>query len=215
MKGVIFDMDGLLIDSEPLWQQAEVKVFNAIGVPMKVDMCRQMMGIRIEEVVDHWYRIYKWTAKTQAEVIKDIMDEMEFLIKTEGKALPGVHQVIQLCRKNELTIALASSSASRIIIASLEALDIKNLFEVIRSAETEEYGKPHPAIYLSTLNEMNLQYNEVFVFEDSFNGAIAAKAARLKVVVVPEARQYDDPKWGFADLRLRSLSEFSEEQLNL
>ncbi|MCF8303722.1 MAG: hexitol phosphatase HxpB [Bacteroidales bacterium] len=215
MKGVIFDMDGLLIDSEPLWQQAEVKVFNAIGVPMTVDMCRQVMGIRIEEVVDHWYRIYQWKGKSQDQVVAEIMEEMEQLIKTQAKALPGVKQTLELCREKGLKIALASSSASRIINTSLEALGIKDRFEVIRSAENEEYGKPHPGIYISTLKDMGLNYSEAFVFEDSFNGAIAAKAARLKVVVVPEARQYDDPKWGFADVRLRSLSEFGGEELDL
>ena len=93
--------------------------------------------------------------------------------------------------------------------------NFENSFDAITSAEKLPFGKPHPEVYINCAAELGLKGMECIAFEDSFNGMIAAKAARMKCVVVPAATAYDHPKWNAADLKLRSLLEFDEEKLKL
>lgn len=210
IKGAIFDMDGLLVDTEPLWQKAEVKIFNELGVPMTEEKCRTVMGLRIDEVVNYWYSLYPWDKKYPEEVILDIKDEVEREIRKGIDLLPGAEDLLAMFYGKGIKLALASSSAQQIIRAVLEVTGIGHYFSEVCSAESEIYGKPHPAIFLTTLSKMQLKTEEVLVFEDSFNGAIAAKAARLKTIVVPADIDAGDKRFDFADMKLRSLREFDE-----
>ena len=81
------------------------------------------------------------------------------------------------------------------------------------SAEDLPYGKPHPQVYLNCANALQVAPVNCVCFEDSFNGMVAAKAARMKCVVVPHASEQDHAKWGAADLKLNSLEQFTEQQL--
>lgn len=210
IKGVIFDMDGLLVDTEPIWRKAEINIFNELGVPMTEEKCRSVMGLRIDEVVRYWYAQYPWKGKYPEEVILDINDEAERLIRQGITIMPGAEVLLEKFRRQNIPMGLASSSARQIIRAVLEMTGFDKYFSVVRSAENEIYGKPHPAIFLTALEEMELNHKEVVVFEDSLNGVIAAKAARLKTIVVPEASKFDDHRFDFADLKLRSLEDFED-----
>ena len=68
IEAVIFDMDGLLIDSEPLWQEAEIEVLNKVGVPLTVEMTKQTMGLRTDEVINYWHRKYPWETPSQQDI---------------------------------------------------------------------------------------------------------------------------------------------------
>jgi sugar-phosphatase len=89
--------------------------------------------------------------------------------------------------------------------AALHRLGIVDDVTTWHSAEFEPYGKPHPAVYLTTAAKLGVDPVDCLAVEDSFNGAIAAKAARMRVVVIPEAPHRDSPRWGFCDARLDSL----------
>ena len=97
----------------------------------------------------------------------------------------------------------------------IKKLNLEDSFEIIHSGEFEEKGKPDPAIYVSTLNRLNLNANQVFAIEDSYNGLLSAKAANLKTVVMPEESVWQESKYDMADLKIKSLLEFSEEHFNL
>ncbi len=124
--------------------------------------------------------------------------------------MAGVDYILNFFKSRGIRIALASSSHFRVIEAVLSKLDLHGEFEVIHSGELEEYGKPHPAIYISTLKKLNLNHDQAIALEDSFNGLLAAKAARLKTVVILENSVWSQTKYDMADLKLRSLPEFSE-----
>jgi sugar-phosphatase len=216
LKAAIFDMDGLLIDSEPFWKTAEKAVFPLVNIHLTTAMCETTMGLRLDEVVAHWYKQMPWDeniyAKTQIADL--ILAEVTRLIKTEGVALAGVYETLELCRKSGLKLALASSSSLLLIQAVLERLALENTFEVVSSAEFEEFGKPHPAVFISTAKKLDVHPTECLVFEDSFFGTIAAKAARMSVVVVPDSTQYAQERFVIADAKLHSLTQFTEEVLN-
>ena len=103
-------------------------------------------------------------------------------------------------------VALASSSAYRLIGAVTERLGLAGEFEVAYSAEEEEYGKPHPGVYLTTARRLGVAPTQCLAIEDSFNGVLAAKAARMRCVAIPEPAQRRDPRFGIADLVLDSLA---------
>jgi mannitol-1-/sugar-/sorbitol-6-/2-deoxyglucose-6-phosphatase len=211
----IFDMDGLLIDSEPYWRAAEVKVFNLYDVPFTEDMCRETVGMRIDEVVRFWAITYPSITSKVDTIANDIQDELISLIKKEGKALPGVYTTLEMLKMNKRNCALASSSSMRIINEVVQALHIKEFFTVIHSAEFEEKGKPHPDVFLSTASMMNTQPTNCVVYEDSRNGLLAALAAKMKTVLIPEF-PFEKHEWFLqAHKKLNSMEEFDLAEIEL
>jgi sugar-phosphatase len=115
INAVIFDMDGLIIDSEPLWRKAEIEAFKEIGFHFTDQMCIETMGMRIDQVVHYWWLKLKWSKPTEKEVIDNIQSKMIELINKEGVLLPGVLDSLKLLKDNKIPIALASSSSLSLI----------------------------------------------------------------------------------------------------
>lgn len=118
-----------------------------------------------------------------------------------------------LCRRLDLPVAVCSGSYAVVIEAALARLGIAADVAVWHSAEWEPLGKPHPGAYLTTAAELGVDPTACVAVEDSFNGAISAKAARMRVVAVPEPTARDSARWGFCDVVLGSLTEFDESVL--
>lgn len=210
---VIFDMDGLLIDSEPLWEQAEIATFTRLGVPLTSSMCRETRGLRIDEVVKYWFARYPWdsngTDQVEAEIIQKLID----LIRAEGTAKPGVKEVVQVCQSMKLPMSIASSSHAAVISAVVEKLNIGNYIQIAYSAEHEQYGKPHPGVYLTTAQKLGVEPLNCVAIEDSLNGVLAAKAARMKCIAIPESDVRDDKRFCIADAVLSSLLDVTQDTL--
>lgn len=211
IKAVIFDMDGLLIDSEPVWREAEKEIFSLVGITLTDEMCFQTVGLRIDEVVKHWKNKFPWDNFSEDEIEQRIIFRVIELVNQKCKVLPGVYESIAFFKTKNLPLAIASASAVPIIEAVVEKLGIKNEFKVIHSAQHELFGKPHPAVYLSAAKFLDVHPSSCLVFEDSFNGVIAAKAARMKVVAVPEDIHYGESRFFAADHIMKSLLEVNEE----
>ena len=208
MRAAIFDMDGLIIDSEPLWRLAERAAFARVGLELTDDDCRRTTGLRSDEVVTHWFERRPWTGVGQEEVVRDLELRVAALISTQGRALSGVHRAIDLLHGAGLRLALASSSSHELIRVVLVALDLEDTFEVICSAADEAKGKPDPAVYLTTVRRLGIEPAEVVAIEDSAAGVQAARAAGLRVIAVPAAADFDDPRFDIADLKLATLEDF-------
>ena len=122
-------------------------------------------------------------------------------IRTSAEPLPGVHQVLDFFRRKNFRIGLATSSPLSLAKIVTDKLNIGDFFDVVSSAGDLPFGKPHPQVYMNCATELSSNPLECLAFEDSFNGMIAAKAARMKCVVIPVHDQYAFPKWGAADLQ--------------
>lgn len=207
IAAVVFDVDGVLIDSEPLWQEAEVEVFGSIGVPLTRTMCAETMGLRIDEAVAYWHERYPWTGRPLDEVAATIVGRVVELVGERGEPLPGVHAAVAACGERGLATAVASSSPTVLIDAVLRRLGLA--FPVVRSAEVEPFGKPHPGIYLAAARELGLAPTDCVAVEDSVNGIVAAKAARMACVAVPDPSIRGDRRLGIADVVLDDLSGLS------
>ena len=214
IKAVIFDLDGLLIDSEPLWQEAEILIFQQVNIVLNNRLCMQTKGLRIDEVVEYWYQKYPWTNISKQEVETAIVDKVIELISIVGEPLPGVNAAVSLAREKQVKIALASSSSLKIIQAALKKLNLTNMFAEVYSAESERLGKPYPGVYLTTAQKLGVIPQTCLAIEDSLNGVLAAKAAQMKCIAIPEAAQRDNPRFAIADKILHSLNELDDEVWN-
>ena len=202
-------MDGLLIDSEPYWKMAEKQVFGQYGLQLTDEILRQVMGFRLSEAVLHWYNYQPWENPDLEKTENEVLDCVKQLIMNNASAMPGVNEVLEHCKQQGWKIALASSSSMSLIQLVVDKLNIRNYFEVICSAEVEPYGKPHPGIFLTTAQKLGVEPTQCLVFEDSVNGVIAAKAARMQCVAVPEEISMNDIRFAIADLKIGSLKDFT------
>ncbi|MBN2082540.1 hexitol phosphatase HxpB [bacterium] len=212
-RAAIFDLDGLLIDSEPLWQRAEVEIFNAYGVPLKPEMCYQTVGRRIHDVVEFWHARYPWEGPPPAAVAERIIARMLELIAGEAEPMPGALSAVEALAQAGLPLAVATSSQLVLAEAALKRLGIGGYFEAVCSAQHEPYGKPHPAVYLTAAGRLGVPPEHCLVFEDSVNGLIAAKAAGMYCVAVPYPAWRDNPRFVIADEVLASLAEVTADWL--
>ncbi len=208
---VIFDMDGVLIDSEPTWKIAMEQAFKAVGCPLTPKEFQKTTGMRIDEVVSYWHEVAPWKDASIKEVENSIVDKMAELILKEGVALEGVVETLHFLKEKKIKIGLATSSYRRLIDAVLTKLCIQNFFDVTHSAENEKFGKPHPGVYLTTTEALKCTPKRCLVIEDSLNGIISGKAATMEVVCIPEKSHLPNPKLILADYHFESMFDFLNE----
>lgn len=211
IEAVIFDMDGLLIDSEPLWRIAETQAMNAIGVPMVEDDGFLTMGLRTDEVVEYWYARYPWSVPSKQEVEGAIVGNVIALIKDRGDAMPGAVEAVRAVGEAGYKVGLASSSAMEIIDAVLARIGLEDGFAVLQSAEHEPYGKPHPAVYIECARRLGVTPSNCLALEDSPAGVLAAKAGKMKCIAIPPPELRDDGRYCIADLQLESIESFGAD----
>lgn len=213
IEAVIFDMDGLLIDSEPLWRIAETRAMNAIGVPMVEEDGFLTMGLRTDEVVEFWYARHPWKDPSKREVEGAIVGNVIALIEERGEAMPGAVEAVRAVRDAGYRVGLASSSAMEIIRAVLVKIGLEDDFSVLQSAEHEPYGKPHPAVYIECARRLGVAPNSCLALEDSPAGVLAAKAAQMSCIAIPPHELRDDQRYCIADLQLDSIEQFGADTI--
>jgi sugar-phosphatase len=207
-EAVIFDMDGVIIDSEPLWKIAMEEVFSGLGSRLKKEDFQKTVGLRIDEVIHYWNIKEQWGIPDESEVEEAIIIKMERLIAAKPAALEGVIDTLNYLKLRNIPVGLATSSSSRLIKVVLDKLEIKHLFNFVHSAEMEQYGKPHPAVYLTVAKKLAVLPEKCLVIEDSLNGIISAKAAKMTAVCIPEKTHHIEPKLILADYQFESMTDF-------
>ncbi|MEX2500012.1 MAG: hexitol phosphatase HxpB [Wenzhouxiangellaceae bacterium] len=204
-SAAIFDMDGLLIDSEPHWQDAEIAVYAACDVPVTRELCRATAGRRIDEVLTLWHQRWDWQGPPVEEMVERVMVEVTQRIMQHGKALPGVHETMRALGNAGLKLAIASSSPPALIEAVVGKLGLADDLELTHSGIFEPRGKPDPAVFLTTSRKLGVAPQRCLVFEDAPAGVAAGKAAGMTVIAVPSVFEPDDPGIRQADHILESL----------
>ncbi len=212
LRAVIFDLDGVLVDSEQLWRDAEIAVFGSVGVALDDERCRETTGLRVDEVVAHWYAREPWPAAAGAgdlqAVARALVAEMVGAMRT-APVIPGAVEAVRFCaERGGARVAVASSSPAELIAVAIERLGLAGLIEVWHSAMDEDYGKPHPAVYLTAAAKLGVSPVDCVAVEDSLNGVIAAKAARMRCVAMPDRQT---PDFAVADVVIGGLDQFGPE----
>jgi sugar-phosphatase len=207
-------MDGLLIDSEILWHEAELEILGDLGVPMSPDACRGTKGMFVGEVTEYWYAQYPWTGPSTADVAVTIVDRVIALLLAKGELKAGAEHAIGLCEARGLPLAVASSSQYRLIDTALEHFGLRDHFALVHSAEDEQWGKPHPAVFLTAATKLGADPRRCLVWEDAPAGVLAAKAASMTVLAVPERGEEQQPAFALADVVLGSLLDMTDARFD-
>jgi len=209
IRAAVFDMDGLLIDSEPCWAQAEMEVFATVGIALTPAGCRQSTGLSLSQVVAWRHHQHPWSNKTIAQVEAEIHQRVVALIRSRARLLPGALGALAQARDRGLLVALATSSDPEILRAVLEVSGIESYFDHLQSASSLPHAKPHPAVYLAAAEALGVPPLSCVAFEDSLAGLLSAKAARMKAIAVPFPDDFEDARFSLADLRLSSLEQLT------
>lgn len=209
LNTVIFDMDGLLIDSEPLWKASAAALFLTYNKQLTPAQYNTTTGLRTKEFLAHWFSFFNLPESEIAGAEKKVMALVMELVKQKGKPMPGVPHIFNFFRERNFKIGLASSSPPELISLVVEMLGIGPYLMAITSAAALPYGKPHPEVYLNCAQQLDVMPAACICFEDSFNGLIAAKAAKMKCVVVPSLQDSKNPVWEAADLKISTLTNFN------
>ncbi|WP_438442353.1 hexitol phosphatase HxpB [Kluyvera georgiana] len=214
IRAAIFDMDGLLIDSEPLWDRAEHEVLSELGV----DFTRRhelpdTRGLRIDLVVDLWFGQQPWSGPDRAAVVERMIARVISLVEQTRPLLPGVREAVALCKAQGLKVGLASASPLYMLEKVLAMFELREQFDALASADTLAYSKPHPQVYLNCAAALGVDPLCCVALEDSVNGMIASKAARMRSIVVPAPESQLDPRFTLADVKLPSLEFLTRENL--
>jgi len=210
IEAVIFDMDGVLIDSEPMWKEAEKLVFSSVGIDVTDKLSAQTAFMTTREVTQFWYKHYPWKEKSVEQMEFDVIEKVGRLIREKGRPMNGVKDVLDFFNSKDIKIGLSTNAPFSLISTVLNKLNIEHYFQAVSSSEDEKKGKPDPAVYLSTARKLDVDPCKCIVFEDSVSGIIAGKSANMKVVAVPSINEFIDTKFDIADFKLKSLSEFTE-----
>jgi HAD superfamily hydrolase (TIGR01509 family) len=182
-------------------------VFSSVGCNLTKKDFEKTVGLRIDEVVNYWFLVNPWPTVSNEEVAHRIIHKMVDLLSADGKPLRGVVESLNFFKNRGLKIGLATSSYEILIDCVLKTLAIEDFFQVTRSAELETHGKPHPAVYLSTAKLLGVEPQNCLVIEDSLNGVISGKAAKMKVICIPEKTHFPNEKLILADYLFEDMLE--------
>ena len=183
MKAIIFDMDGLMVDSERLYLQAQQEITRQFNKTLPEKVRLKMMGRKPLESM----KIFVEALDIPEDAVKllemrnDIMREK---YRTDLVPLPGLVHIIDAFY-GKLKMAIATGAQEEFLDIVVDQLEIRNKFDVLQASDGIEQGKPHPEIFLKTCEKLGLKPGECIVLEDSLNGVLAGKKAGCYVIAVP------------------------------
>ena len=180
MKAVIFDMDGVIIDSEPIHFEVDMQTMREFGVNISKDELNKYVGTTNEYMLNDLINKYK-----MQKSIKEILEyKMELTIRrikeTKINAISGIPELLISLKHNNIKTAIGSSSPKELIITVIEKFQLGKYFDCIVSGDEVKEGKPKPDIYLEVSKRIGVNPEECIVIEDSRNGVLAAKNAGMK-----------------------------------
>lgn len=187
--GAIFDMDGLMFDTEAMYQQGWNEIAAEMGITLPqqfvFDICGTS-GELLKSVVRKYYH-----TDEPLELVNRVVHTVEERLKTEVPVKPGLTELLSYLKENNVKLAVASSSYPEIIRSNLRVSGTEHFFDEVVSGSWIEHGKPAPDIFLYAAEKLGLDPKDCYVFEDSNNGVMAGLAAGCTTVMVPD---YVPPK---------------------
>ncbi|PYL55128.1 MAG: hydrolase [Verrucomicrobia bacterium] len=209
IRAVIFDLDGVLADSEPWWNKIDAKLLAEYGATYRGEYHRDVLGVSYRLAIEFYKEKFGISASTEELMRRRGEIAIEFFANRVG-LFPNAKRVLEELRQIQppVRLALATSSVSASARPFLDRHHLTGFFEVIVAGDEIERGKPAPDIYLRTAEKLAIAANECLVIEDSLSGIAAAKAAHMRVAAIPDRRFVDpDDYKKEGDYLLNNLSE--------
>ena len=204
---VIFDLDGVLADSEPWWNQIDAKLLAEYGVSYRGEYHRNVLGVSYRLAVEFYKNAFHISASVEELMRRRGEIATDFFANRVG-LFPSAKTTLEQLREMKLHLAVATSSVSASARPLLDRTGIRSLFSVVVTGDEVQQGKPHPDIYLRAAKKLGISPEACLVIEDSLAGIAAGKAANMRVAAIPD-RRFVDPRdyEKEADYVLGSLSE--------
>jgi HAD superfamily hydrolase (TIGR01509 family) len=213
IEAVVFDLDGVLIDSEPVWEQVRRGLVAERGGHWAPDAQRRLMGMSTPE----WARYLSeelGVGLPPDEVAATVIDRMAARYREQLPLMPGAVEAVQRLAAR-WPLGLASSAPAVLIEAVLETAGLRPYFQVTMSTEQVPHGKPAPDIYLAVSARLSVEPARCAAVEDSSNGLRSAAAAGMHVIAIPHPRYPPDPDaLAAASLVLPSLAELTPDAVS-
>ena len=210
IEAVVFDLDGVLLDSEEIWDRAREGLARERGGRWHNRAQRDMMGMSSTE----WSRYMAdviGLPEPPEEINREVVHRLTELYREELPAISGAREAVERLAAR-WPLGLASSSNRELIDLALELLGVEHLFTATVSSEEVARGKPAPDVYLEAARRLGVDPTTAAAVEDSHNGILSAKAAGMRVIAIPNAHfPPDEDAVAAADVVLDSLAELTVE----
>ena len=208
-KGAIFDMDGLLFDTERIYQQTWRESAEEKGVKLDGSFVKAISGTNgrhMCRVIELYYHVSDGTA-----IMDECMGRIRKKLSVHVPVKKGVHEILDIFQKKGIRMAVASSSAARQIESNLETAGIRGYFSAVVSGSEVRRGKPDPDIFLYAAERIDCEPNMCFVFEDSENGIKAGYAAGCTTIMVPDLMEASSAILPYCGKICRDLLQAEQE----
>jgi HAD superfamily hydrolase (TIGR01509 family) len=206
-RAIIFDLDGVLADSEPWWNKIDAQLLREYGATYHGEYHREVLGVSYPIAIEFYKKKFGISAPTEEMMKRRGEIATEFFANRVG-LFPSTKKVLEELRDMKLRLAVATSSVSTSARPFLDRHQLTSFFDVVITGDEIERGKPAPDIYLQTAKKLGIAAEECLVIEDSLSGIAAAKAAKMRVAAIPD-RRFVDPRdyEQESDYLLNDLSE--------
>ena len=206
-RAVVFDMDGLLLDTEVLWQRAEEELFRRHGAEFTWDDKMAVIGTGFETSARYFAERLGASPERGAELVNEMLEIMHGELARQVDHRPGAVELVDRLR-GHTRLALASNSPRRLVETAMATAGVGDAFEAIVTSDDVEHPKPAPDLYLLACERLGVAPGEALALEDSPSGIAAAKAAGLTCIAVP---QFAETDVSAADRVIDSLEELLAE----
>jgi HAD superfamily hydrolase (TIGR01509 family) len=206
-RAVVFDMDGLLLETEGLWHAAESELFRRHGVEFTRDDQLAVIGTGVEVSSRYYAKRLGWPSDRGRELFDEMIALMHELVRREVGARPGAIELVDELRRLGVPLGLASNSPRYLVDDALATADMGDAFDAIVTADDVAHAKPAPDIYLLACARLGVDPSEALALEDSASGVAAAKAAGMTCIAVP---MFTETDVSAADRVIASLEELLE-----
>jgi HAD superfamily hydrolase (TIGR01509 family) len=213
IAAIVFDLDGVLVDSEPVWERVRRRYVAEHGGTWQPDTQRRLMGMSTGEWA-HYLSTDLGVDRGPGQVATEVVDEM---VREYAQRVPLIGAAVPVVRRlaQRWPLAVASSSPSRLIEATLHDAGLTDAFATWHSSEQVARGKPAPDVYLAAAGGLGIEPTACAAVEDSANGVRSAAAAGMRVVAIPAAAYpLDDDAEARVSLRLTSIDELTEARID-
>lgn len=208
IKAVIFDMDGLLIDTEPIWTLADQMFLAGYGKTYRPTDKSRFMGSGVREFIFFIKKKFS-LFENEEKLLSERMGIFQNLVNENLKLMPGAVNLLLELSNNGYLLAMATGNTRQVMDLMTENLKVRKYFSVTVSNDEVPRGKPAPDIFIEAARRLDISPKECLVLEDAINGIIAAKAAGMKAIAVCDQRYNKPESFTEADMVVGSLKEIN------
>lgn len=205
IKGIIFDFDGVITDSEPPYIEALIKYLHGFGIDATFEELQHVIGKTVDaiatEVIEK-YGLQVTIEEFNTESMRIYEEDNDI---RKFRPMKGLYEFLDRCRKKGIRMCIASSSELNYLYTIMDSLEIRDYFEHVISGHGLPRSKPDPLIYDLAAEKMKLDKKDLMIIEDSYNGIRAGKASRIYTVGLKASRVIQDTS--MADKKVYSFQE--------